>query len=312
MSSEPRIAVLIPCYNEAASIAAVVRDFRASLPQADIFVYDNNSADDTVAIATAAGAIVRRESRQGKGFVVRRMFADIDADVYVIVDGDDTYDAAAAPKLVELILKENCDLVNGARVPTNEAAFRAGHKFGNRLLSTLVSMIFGKRNTDMLSGYKALSRRMVKSFPIKSSGFEIETELLIHVLELGLPVDEIKTPYRERGEGSESKLRTYRDGFRIIWLISHLIRDEKPLQFFAAVAAVLALIAILLGVPIVVTFAETGLVPRLPTALLATGLVISSLLALTAGLVLDSVARARREFKLLSYLGMAAPSAKRR
>ncbi|CAH1648062.1 MULTISPECIES: glycosyltransferase family 2 protein [unclassified Chelatococcus] len=312
MSSEPRIAVLVPCYNEAASIDAVVRDFRASLPQADIFVYDNNSTDDTVAIATAAGAIVRTEPRQGKGFVVRRMFADVDADVYVIVDGDDTYDAASAPRLVELVLKDNCDLVNGARVPTNEAAFRAGHKFGNKMLSALVSMIFGKRNNDMLSGYKALSRRMVKSFPIKSSGFEIETELLIHVLELGLPVAEIKTPYRERGEGSESKLRTYRDGFRIIWLISHLIRDEKPLQFFAAVAAILALVAIALGVPVVVTFAETGLVPRLPTALLATGLVISSLLALTAGLVLDSVARARREFKLLSYLGLPAPAARRR
>ncbi|MBS7700966.1 MULTISPECIES: glycosyltransferase family 2 protein [unclassified Chelatococcus] len=312
MSSEPRIAVLVPCYNEAASIGAVIRDFRASLPQADIFVYDNNSTDDTVAIATAAGAIVRSEPRQGKGFVVRRMFADVDADVYVIVDGDDTYDAASAPRLVELVLRDNCDLVNGARVPTNEAAFRAGHKFGNRMLSTLVSMIFGKRNNDMLSGYKALSRRMVKSFPIKSSGFEIETELLIHVLELGLPVAEIQTPYRERGEGSESKLRTYRDGFRIIWLISHLIRDEKPLQFFAAVAAVLALLAIAFGVPVVVTFAETGLVPRLPTALLATGLVISSLLALTAGLVLDSVARARREFKLLSYLSLAAPAANRR
>ncbi|MBX3537516.1 MAG: glycosyltransferase [Chelatococcus sp.] len=312
MSSEPRIAVLVPCYNEAASIDAVVRDFRASLPQADIFVYDNNSTDDTVAIAAAAGAIVRSEPRQGKGFVVRRMFADVDADVYVIVDGDDTYDAASAPRLVELVLKDNCDLVNGARVPTNEAAFRAGHKFGNKMLSALVSMIFGKRNNDMLSGYKALSRRMVKSFPIKSSGFEIETELLIHVLELGLPVAEIKTPYRERGEGSESKLRTYRDGFRIIWLISHLIRDEKPLQFFAAVAAILALVAIALGVPVVVTFAETGLVPRLPTALLATGLVISSLLALTAGLVLDSVARARREFKLLSYLGLPAPAARRR
>ncbi|CAH1687898.1 Glycosyltransferase involved in cell wall biosynthesis [Hyphomicrobiales bacterium] len=311
MSSEPRIAVLVPCYNEAASIDAVVRDFRASLPQADIFVYDNNSTDDTVAIATAAGAIVRSEPRQGKGFVVRRMFADVDADVYVIVDGDDTYDASAAPRLVELVLKDNCDLVNGARVPTNEAAFRAGHKFGNRMLSALVSMIFGKRNNDMLSGYKALSRRMVKSFPIKSSGFEIETELLIHVLELGLPVAEIRTPYRERGEGSESKLRTYRDGFRIIWLISHLIRDEKPLQFFAAVAAILALVAVALGVPVVITFAETGLVPRLPTALLATGLVISSLLALTAGLVLDSVARARREFKLLSYLGLPAPAARR-
>lgn len=309
MSPQPRIAVLIPCYNEAASIEAVVRDFRASLPQAEIFVYDNNSTDDTIAIARAAGAIVRRETRQGKGFVVRRMFADIEADVYVIVDGDDTYDAAAAPKLVETLLAEDCDLVNGARVPTNEAAFRAGHKLGNRLLSSLVSMIFGKRNTDMLSGYKALSRRMVKSFPIKSGGFEIETELLIHVLELGLPVAEIQTAYRERGEGSESKLRTYRDGFRIIWLISHLIRDEKPLQFFAAVAALLALVAIILGVPVVVVFAETGLVPRLPTALLATGLILSALLSLTAGLVLDSVARARREFKLLRYLGIKAPSA---
>ncbi|SHO63462.1 Glycosyltransferase involved in cell wall bisynthesis [Pseudoxanthobacter soli DSM 19599] len=304
------IAVLVPCHNEAAAIGAVVRDFRRSLPTATIYVYDNNSTDETVRIAEEAGAVVRRETRQGKGHVVRRMFADVDADIYVMVDGDDTYEAEAAPLLIETLVNDNMDIVNGAREAVGDAAFRRGHKFGNRLLSGLVSAVFGKRNDDMLSGYKAMSRRMVKSFPVKSSGFEIETELLVHALELDLPIGERPTRYRERGEGSTSKLRTYRDGLRILWLISHLIREEKPLQFFSTIAFVVFLVALAFGVPVVLEFGRTGLVPRLPTAVLAMGLALASLLALNAGLVLDGVSRGRREAKTLAYLAVPPPGRK--
>jgi glycosyltransferase involved in cell wall biosynthesis len=307
ISKSNRIAVLVPCHNEAAAIRAVVADFRKSLPTARILVYDNNSTDSTIQEALDAGAIVRRENRQGKGHVVRRMFADVEADIYVMVDGDDTYDASAAPRLVMELVNQNLDIVNGARLPVADAAFRQGHKFGNRLLTGLVSCIFGKRNNDMLSGYKAMSRRMVKSFPVKSSGFEIETELLVHALELDLPIGEIEAPYRERGEGSASKLRTYRDGLRIIWLISHLIREEKPLQFFSAIAGVAALFAAGFGVPVILEYAHTGLVPRLPTAILAMGCAISALLAIVCGLVLDGVSRGRREVKALRYLSIPAP-----
>lgn len=302
MTSPIGIAVLVPCHNEAASIRAVVEGFRASLPDAAIYVYDNNSTDDTARIAAEAGAVVRFERRKGKGNVVRRMFADIEADVYVLVDGDDTYDASVAPEMVRQMVEHNYDIVNCAREATAEEAFRRGHKFGNWMLTFLVSSVFGRQNSDMLSGYKALSRRMVKSFPIKSDGFEIETELLVHCLELNLPIDEISAPYRERQEGSESKLNTYRDGLRILWLISHLIREERPLQFFSAIAAGLWISALILGIPIFVEFEHTGLVPRLPTAVLATGLVLSGLLSATIGLVLDGVARGRREAKMLAYL----------
>ncbi len=307
IAARHRIAVLVPCHNEAVSIAAVVADFRRHLPGATVYVYDNNSTDDTARIAAEAGAVVRREHRQGKGHVVRRMFADVEADIYVMVDGDDTYDAAAAPRLVAMLLDEHLDIVNGARQATGEAAFRPGHRFGNRLLSGLVAAVFGNRNSDMLSGFKAMTRRMVKSFPVKSDGFEIETELLVHALELNLPIGECPTHYRERGEGSTSKLRTYRDGLRILSLISHLIRENKPLQFFSAVAVVLFVLALALGVPVVMEFSHTGLVPRLPTAVLAMGLALSGLLSLNAGLVLDGVSRGRREARLLAYLAIPAP-----
>lgn len=307
IAASHRIAVLVPCHNEEAAIRTVVEDFRGSLPTARIFVYDNNSTDQTVRVALEAGAIVRRENRQGKGHVVRRMFADIEADIYVMVDGDDTYDASAAPGLILELVNENLDVVNAARVPVADAAFRPGHKFGNALLTRLVSLVFGKRNKDMLSGYKAMSRRMVKSFPIQSSGFEIETELLVHALGLDLPIGEIAIPYRERGEGSASKLRTYRDGFRIIWLISYLIREEKPLQFFSGIAAIAVLFAIGLGTPVILEYAQSGLVPRLPTAVLAMGCMISALLAIVCGLVLDGVSHGRREAKALAYLSIPAP-----
>lgn len=303
----PRVAVLIPAYNEALTIAAVIRDFQVSLPEASIFVYDNNSSDDTADIARRAGAIVRTENRQGKGCVVRRMFSDIEADVYLLVDGDATYEAAAAPRLVSALLSGPYDKVNGARVTERAQAYRPGHVLGNRLLSGLVSRIFGSRGHDMLSGYKALSRRFVKSFPAASRGFEIETELMVHALDLDLPIMEIDTVYGERPPGSQSKLSTYRDGLRILGLILHLVRDLMPLQFFSVVAGILMLASIGFGTPVILTFIETGLVPKLPTAVLSVGLMIAGLLALVTGLILDSVARGRREGKRLAYLALRGP-----
>ena len=297
-----RVAVLVPCYNEALTVAAVVKGFRASLPDATIFVFDNNSTDGTAEVARAAGAQVRFEAAPGKGNVVRRMFADIDADWYIMVDGDATYDATAAPRLVKTAVAGGYDMVNVAREETGERAYRAGHRFGNRLLTGLVGGIFGVRTTDMLSGYKIFSRRFVKSFPAMSSGFEIETELMVHVLELRLPVAEISAPYGERPEGSSSKLATYREGFIILRLIGILVQRERPLEFFTTMAGLLALVSLILGVPVVWTFAETGLVPKLPTAMLAASLMLASLLAIAVGLILNAIAHTRREAKRLAYL----------
>ncbi|HWE77831.1 MAG TPA: glycosyltransferase family 2 protein [Pseudolabrys sp.] len=306
-----RIAVLVPCFNEAIAVAQVVRDFRAALPEATVFVYDNNSTDDTVAVARAAGAEVLREARQGKGFVVRRMFADVEADIYVLVDGDATYHAPSVRGMIGRLLQSRCDMVVGSRVDQVQAAYRAGHRTGNRLLTGCVSAVFGRSFSDMLSGYRVFSRRFVKTFPLLSAGFEIETELTIHALELGLPVAEIETPYYARPEGSESKLSTWDDGFRILWTIIELYRSERPLRFFGAVAILLAVASVAFAVPIFITFAETGLVPRLPTAVLSTGLMVMAFLALAAGLVLDTVSRGRREMKLLAYLSHRAPGEER-
>ena len=299
-----RVAVLVPCYNEALTVAAVVKGFRASLPDATIFVFDNNSTDGTAEVARAAGAQVRFEAAPGKGNVVRRMFADIDADWYIMVDGDATYDATAAPRLVKTAVAGGYDMVNVAREETGERAYRAGHRFGNRLLTGLVGGIFGVRTTDMLSGYKIFSRRFVKSFPAMSSGFEIETELMVHVLELRLPVAEISAPYGERPEGSSSKLATYREGFIILRLIGILVQRERPLEFFTTMAGLLALVSLILGVPVVWTFAETGLVPKLPTAMLAASLMLASLLAIAVGLILNAITHTRREAKRLAYLAL--------
>lgn len=296
-----RIAVLVPCYNEEVAVPAVVAAFRAALPGADVYVYDNNSTDGTVAAARAAGATVRTETLQGKGHVIRRMFADIAADAYVLVDGDDTYDAASAPAMVGMLLDQGLDMVNGARV-SDAAAYRTGHRLGNQVLTGLVGSIFGDRVSDMLSGYRVFSHRFVKSFPALSSGFETETELTVHALELRMPIGEVQTPYKERPPGSVSKLRTYSDGLRILRTIVVLVKEERPLQLFAAVAAMLVVLAVVLGVPVVAEFMHTGLVPRLPTAVLATGLVLLGFLSLTCGLILDSVTRGRREFKRLAYL----------
>jgi glycosyltransferase involved in cell wall biosynthesis len=297
-----RIAVLVPCFNEEASVGAVVADFRKALPFADIFVYDNNSSDRTVAVARDAGAQVRSERRQGKGHVVRRMFADIDADIYVLVDGDATYDAASAPRMIDALLSGHLDMVVGLRVSQVDAAYRPGHRTGNWLLTSFLSSIFGEAFKDILSGYRVFSRRFVKSFPVLSDGFEIETELSVHALELTLPVAEIETPYYARPEGSFSKLNTWRDGFRILGTILRLYRSEEPLRFFSAIGVSLMLVSIGLAIPVIITYLEQGIVPRLPTAVLSMGLMIIALLSISSGLVLDTVTRGRREIKLLSYL----------
>ena len=300
------IAVLIPCRDEAITIPHVVADFSAALPGASIYVYDNNSTDGTAELAAAAGAIVRHESRQGKGNVVRRMFADIEADAYVLVDGDGTYEAAAAPAMVQMLLLQQLDMVIGVRVDTSEMSYRRGHRMGNRVLTGVVRRVFGDRISDMLSGYRVFSRRFVKSFPALATGFETETEFTVHALELGMPLGELRTRYQERPEGSSSKLHTYRDGMRILRTILNLVRDERPLMFFASCGSLAVLAGLLLGLPVVGEFMRTGLVPRLPTAVLAVAFVILGFLSLTCGLILDSVARGRKEAKRIAYLSIPA------
>lgn len=308
-STQLRIAVLVPCYNEEAAVATVVADFRKALPSAAIYVYDNNSRDRTAAIAREAGAIVRSERRQGKGHVVRRMFADVEADVYVLVDGDATYDAPSAPRMIDRLLDDHLDMVVGLRVDQVQAAYRLGHRTGNRMLTGFLASTFGHAFKDILSGYRVFSRRFVKSFPVLSDGFEIETELAVYALELSLPVAEVETPYYARPEGSFSKLNTWRDGLRILGTMLKLYRSERPLRFFTVIGILLALASIILAIPIVITFVETGLVPRLPTAVLSMGLMIMALLSVSSGLVLDTVTRGRREMKMLAYLSQ--PTLKR-
>ncbi|MDO9708243.1 glycosyltransferase family 2 protein [Paracraurococcus lichenis] len=306
-AAAPRIAVLVPCYNEEVAIPRVIAAFKAALPDAVVYVYDNNSKDRTVEVARAAGAVVRTESLQGKGHVVRRMFADIEADIYVLVDGDDTYEAAAAPRMVARLVEERLDMVTGIRISRIEEAYRPGHRFGNLMLTGMVRTIFGNRITDMLSGYRVFSRRFVKSFPALAGGFETETEFTVHALELMLPVGEVETAYKERPVGSASKLRTFTDGWRILKAILGLVKREKPLPFFTAIAGALLVIGIGLGIPLVFTFLETGLVPRFPTAILATGLVLLSFLSFTCGMILDTVTRGRMEAKRTAYLAIPAP-----
>ncbi len=302
MPLNPRVAVLIPCFNEEVAIPKVVQDFRTFLPDAAIYVYDNNSKDLTAEVAGAAGAVVRQEAQQGKGHVVRRMFRDIDADFYVMVDGDDTYEASVAPRMLALAQSGPFDLVNCIRKESEAAAYRGGHRWGNALLTGAVRRMFGDRVQDMLSGYKVFSRRFVKSFPALSQGFDIETELTVHALELFLPVAHAEGGYRGRPEGSESKLHTYRDGWRILLMILRLVRHERPFFFFGLIASLLALISVLFSVPVLLTYLETGLVPRLPTALLSTGIMLTAALSLLAGIILDTISRGRREVRLLAYL----------
>jgi hypothetical protein len=301
---QPRVAVLIPCHNEAFAIGTVVTDFHRHLPDAEIYVYDNNSSDQTMHAAEAAGAIVRRERLQGKGHVVRRMFADVEADVYILVDGDDTYDAAAAPAMLDLLLQNQLDMVSAARQDTDPNAYRFGHRFGNRMLTRIVARVFGHGISDLLSGYRVFSRRFVKSFPALSGGFETETEFTIHALTLCMPVQEIRAAYRGRPAGSRSKLNTVLDGTRILRTIINLVQHERPLQMYSFAGVMSLLAAIVLGLPVVTGFFETGLVPRLPTALLAASLVLLGFLSFTCGLVLDAVARGRKEARRLAYLAI--------
>ncbi|MDH6592227.1 glycosyltransferase involved in cell wall biosynthesis [Variovorax sp. TBS-050B] len=301
-----RIAAVIPCYNEALAIAQVVAQFRAALPEAEIHVFDNNSTDDTAAIARAAGAWVTHVAAPGKGNVVRRMFADVEADIYVTVDGDATYDVASARRLVDALVAGNLDMVVGSRVDDGQNAltYRAGHRFGNRMLTGAVAQLFGGGLTDMLSGYRVFSRRYVKSFPALSQGFEIETELTVHALELRMPYAEIETAYSTRPEGSHSKLSTYRDGWRILRTICKLFVSERPLQFFSIFATLLAVAAIALAIPLLITYMQTGLVPRLPTAVLATGAMLAAMLSMVCGVVMHAIRLARRETKRLRYLAV--------
>ncbi len=301
------IAVLVPCYNEAAAIGKVVADFQAALPSATIYVYDNNSTDDTSGVARAAGAVVRKELRKGKGNVVRRMFQDIEADLYVMVDGDDTYDAARASELVKKLVDENLDMAVGRRVETHQAAYRAGHRLGNAVLTGLVGWLFGAQIDDMLSGYRVFSRRFVKSFPSFSREFEIETELTVHAMQMRMAVAEVETNYKERPPGSTSKLRTFRDGWRILITISNLMRNERPLLFFGVIATVFLLVAVTLGIPVASEYVRTGEVRRFPTAFICTGLGVCAMLAVATGLILDLVAHVRREAKRLVYLQHPAP-----
>lgn len=302
MPSLLKTVVLLPCHNEGPVIADVIRAFRASLPQAEIYVYDNNSTDNTVANAAAAGAVVRHESMQGKGHVVRRMFADVEADLYVLADGDGTYDTSIAPSMIKLLLKDNLDMVVGIRAHVNNSrSYRFGHLLGNRFLTATVGKLFKSRFHDILSGYRVMSRRMVKSFPALASGFEIEAMLTIHTLDLRLPYAEIECPYFERQGSTASKLNTIRDGIRILGTIVLLFKEFHPFRFFGVLSSLLVLISLALGIPVVIEFLETRLVPRVPTAILVTGLMVLAGIGLTCGLILDSVSRERREIKRLHY-----------
>ncbi|MEO7410273.1 MAG: glycosyltransferase family 2 protein [Sphingomicrobium sp.] len=300
--TSPRVAVLLPCYNEEAAIERTIEGFRAALPGAAIYVYDNNSKDRTVDIARAAGAEVRTERMQGKGNVVRRMFADVDADIYIMADGDLTYDPAAAPKMVKLLIDDQLDMVVGTRLHDAKSAYRGGHVLGNRVFTGLLSKLFGRSFSDIFSGYRVFSRRFVKSFPVLSEGFEIETEISVHALELRMPVGEVETAYGARPEGSESKLSTFRDGWRILKTIATLYRIERPVLFYGSIGALLLVAAIILSIPLVLTYLDTGLVPRFPTAILVTGMTIIAVLCFFAGLILDTVTRGRREMRRLAYL----------
>ncbi len=310
MSAAHAIAVLIPCYNEAVAIESVVSEFRRALPEAKIYVYDNNSSDSTVEKARRAGAIVRHERMQGKGHVVCRMFADVEADVYLLVDGDGTYDASMARKLVDALLSGPYDMINGRRVETGTGNYRPGHRLGNRILTGLVKRLFHQGFNDMLSGYKAFSRRYVKSFPALSQGFEIETELTVHALNMKMAVREMDTPYGSRMEGSASKLNTWRDGWRILKTIVRLLKDERPMPFFGGIAAFLLLVALLLFVPIALDYLETGLVLRFPTLIVLTGLAVAAVISFITGLILDSVSMQKNETRRLIYLSIPARSEK--
>jgi glycosyltransferase involved in cell wall biosynthesis len=296
------IAVLLPCYNEGSAIYNVVKAFKDTLPTAQIYVYDNNSTDDTRHQAALAGAIVRQELRQGKGHVVRRMFSDIEADIYIMADGDGTYDTASAPLLIQLLLENELDMVVGTRREQTDSAHRTGHKLGNILFNWALKILFLSPFKDIFSGYRVFSRRFVKSFPALSAGFDIETEMSIHTLFNQIPFMEFETPFFDRAEGTESKLSTFKDGIKIMWRMVHLFKEYKPMPFFGGIGSVLGLTALVLGFPILREFLATGLVPRIPTALLCTGLSVTAMLSFVCGFILDSLCRMRKENMRLFYL----------
>ncbi|MFI4973005.1 MAG: glycosyltransferase [Caulobacterales bacterium] len=304
MGRAPEIAILIPCRDEVFTVAQVVEGFRAALPEATIYVYDNNSQDGTASAAQRAGAVVRRAALPGKGNVVRRMFSDVDADIYLLVDGDGTYDAAVAPMLVRKLLDDGLDMVSAARESIEAEAYRAGHRLGNRLLTGLVRRIFGRQFKDMLTGYRVFSRRFVKSFPATSEGFEIETEITVHALQMRLPADEVDTAYGARPEGSQSKLNTISDGLRILRMIGLLVREERPLQFFGGAALAAFALAAALGVPVLLDFARLHAVPRFPSLIVAVGSAMVGIVSLACGVILDTVSRARLEQRRLAYLSI--------
>lgn len=306
-----RTVLVVPCFNEEAAIARVIMDFKAAMPEIRVFVFDNNSTDRTLEVAKNAGAEVVTVKLRGKGNVVRRMFADIDADIFIMVDGDATYDAASARVLVDKLLDEHLDMVVGCRITDPsiaDDAYRIGHQWGNRLLTQSVVSIFGGSFTDMLSGFRVFSRRYVKSFPALSHGFETETELTIHALELRMPYGEVMTTYGVRPEGSVSKLSTYRDGWRILKTIGRLYVRERPFSFFGVVALILALASVLLALPLFEEYLRDGLVPRLPTAVLSASMMVSALLSFVCGFILDNVTCGRHEAKRLAYLSIPATS----
>ena len=309
MNDQPhlRVAVILPCFNEEASIAETVAGFRAALPEAEIWVFDNNSTDRTIERSVAAGAMIGHEVRAGKGNVIRRMFADVEADVYVMADGDATYDPASAPGMIEALISGNLDMVNGARVTDQSAAYRSGHRFGNLVLTSLVQRLFSRRFSDMLSGYRVLSRRFVKSFPAVSRGFEIETELTVHALQLRMPVKEIETPYRARPEGSTSKLSTWADGFRILKMIAFLVKEEKPLPFFMSIAVGVAIPSLVQFISVFREFLITSEVARFPTLFVALSGFVIAAMATVSALILDTVSRGRREARHLAYLQLPGP-----
>ncbi|EEW8343698.1 MULTISPECIES: glycosyltransferase family 2 protein [Enterobacteriaceae] len=305
MYSDDKIAVIVPCYNEASAIAKVVSDFNKYLPEATVYVFDNNSNDGTADVAANAGAIVRHVGHKGKGNVVRRMFADIDADIFVMVDGDDTYEAAAAPAMINKLLDENLDMVVGCRVENgDDKTYRPGHRFGNKMLTGTVSTIFKGSFTDMLSGYRVFSKRYAKSFPCHSHGFEIETELTIHALELRMRIGEVQTSYGERPEGSVSKLSTYKDGIKILRTIIQLYAYERPLFFYSIIAAFFAIISLAVGAPVISDYVSTGLVPKFPSAIAAASIMIMSMLSLVCGVISHLITVSRRETKYLTYLSI--------
>lgn len=299
------IAILLPCYNEEATVGSVVRGFRASLPRAHIYVYDNNSSDRTAMEASRAGATVVSEPRQGKGNVVRRMFADIDADIYIMADGDGTYDPADAPELVDLLLDDGCDMVVGTRRGVTDDAGRKGHAVGNRLFNWLYKSIFGREFSDIFSGYRVFTRRFAKSFPALSNGFEIETEMSVHASALRLPVAELPLEYGRRPEDSPSKLSTFRDGAKILWTFAILMKETRPFLFCSAVSAVLLLTGVSFMVPVLQEYFQTGLVERLPTWITAVAMVLMAIQFFVAGVILDSVAHSRAEQKRTHYLSIA-------